>query len=211
MIPPRSLPLPSLRSPRIPPSALCSICHIELSPCARYSLLRGEMCSHLLADSTNLATRAVKVQQQLQLVQASISSSDARARRSGLVYQSPQKSHSRPDASRKLQGSPLSSPAIVDEERAALFRNNLLRSCWTPGMKSSDVQRSLDCWEQKLVRSEGRAMGACELTRLAVLADRGDARLRPSRAVDAVRPLAPTVDAWSRYRKVVNSCSHQRH
>lgn len=127
------------------------------------------MCS--LADNTNLATRAVKVQQQLQLVQASISSSDARARRSGLVYQSPQKSHSRPDASRKLQGSPLSSPAIVDEERAALFRNNLLRSCWTPGMKSSDVQRSLDCWEQKLVRSEGRAMGARELTRLAVLAD----------------------------------------
>jgi protein SFI1 len=51
-------------------------------------------------------------------------------------------------------GGPLintSAAKLVDEENAALFRNNLLRSCWKAGMKTEEVQHILTSWERKLV------------------------------------------------------------
>ena len=45
----------------------------------------------------------------------------------------------------------LSAPRIAEEEWAALFRNNLLRSCWKPGLTSDEVQHVLSLWERKLV------------------------------------------------------------
>jgi protein SFI1 len=44
-----------------------------------------------------------------------------------------------------------SAAKLVDEENAALFRNNLLRSCWKAGMKTEQVQHILTIWERKLV------------------------------------------------------------
>mmetsp|Transcript_229 Transcript_229/g.681 ORF Transcript_229/g.681 Transcript_229/m.681 type:complete len:2260 (-) Transcript_229:168-6947(-) len=44
-----------------------------------------------------------------------------------------------------------SASKLVDEENAALFRNNLLRSCWKAGMKTEEVQHILTIWERKLV------------------------------------------------------------
>ena len=40
---------------------------------------------------------------------------------------------------------------MAEEEWAALFRNNLLRSCWKPGLTSEEVQHVLTLWERKLV------------------------------------------------------------
>lgn len=40
---------------------------------------------------------------------------------------------------------------MAEEEWAALFRNNLLRSCWKPGLTSDEVQHVLTLWERKLV------------------------------------------------------------
>ena len=45
----------------------------------------------------------------------------------------------------------LSAPQMAEEEWAALFRNNLLRSCWKPGLTSDEVQHVLTLWERKLV------------------------------------------------------------
>ena len=42
---------------------------------------------------------------------------------------------------------------IAEEEWAALFRNNLLRSCWKPGLSADEVQFILTQWEKKLVHS----------------------------------------------------------
>ena len=44
-----------------------------------------------------------------------------------------------------------SAPKMAEEEWAALFRNNLLRSCWKPGLNSEEVQHVLTLWERKLV------------------------------------------------------------
>ena len=40
---------------------------------------------------------------------------------------------------------------MAEEEMAALFRNNLLRSCWKPGLSAEAVQHVLTIWEIKLV------------------------------------------------------------
>ena len=54
----------------------------------------------------------------------------------------------------------LSAPQMAEEEWAALFRNNLLRSCWKPGLTSDEVQHVLTLWERKLVE-----VCACPLSR----------------------------------------------
>ena len=42
---------------------------------------------------------------------------------------------------------------IAEEEWAALFRNNLLRSCWKPGLSAIQVQHILTQWERRLVEA----------------------------------------------------------
>jgi hypothetical protein len=42
---------------------------------------------------------------------------------------------------------------IAEEEWAALFRNNLLRSCWKPGLSAVEVQHILTQWERRLVEA----------------------------------------------------------
>ena len=44
-----------------------------------------------------------------------------------------------------------SGPQIEDEEWAAYFRNNLLKSCWKPGLRNEEVQAILTLAERKLV------------------------------------------------------------
>ena len=51
----------------------------------------------------------------------------------------------------------MSAPRMAEEEWAALFRNNLLRSCWKPGLTSDEVQHVLTLWERKLVEVRPRA------------------------------------------------------
>ena len=45
---------------------------------------------------------------------------------------------------------------VAEEEWQALFRNNLLRSCWKPGLSQGEVQHILAMWERKLVESMHR-------------------------------------------------------
>ena len=49
-----------------------------------------------------------------------------------------------------------SASRIAEEEWAALFRNNLLRSCWKPGLAADEVQYILAQWERKLVEAMHR-------------------------------------------------------
>jgi len=58
-----------------------------------------------------------------------------------------------PSRSSRTSGALINASAakIVDEENAALFRNNLLRSCWKPGLRNEEVQHILTLWERKLV------------------------------------------------------------
>ena len=56
-----------------------------------------------------------------------------------------------------VRGRPFIAPASAivrrapNEEFAALFRNNLLRSCWKPGLAPDEVQAVLTLWESRLV------------------------------------------------------------
>ena len=54
-------------------------------------------------------------------------------------------------AAKKKTALATAAPKMAEEEWAALFRNNLLRSCWKPGLTSEEVQHVLTLWERKLV------------------------------------------------------------
>jgi len=56
-----------------------------------------------------------------------------------------------PRSARRGTSALASGPQIEDEEWAAYFRNNLLKSCWKPGLRNEEVQRILTLAERKLV------------------------------------------------------------
>ena len=94
-----------------------------------------------------------------QAVQAAISSNDTRARTSVAVLP-PEIVHRHitrtpgltPKVPRgKLKSSLAASGMIEEEELAALFRNNMLRSCWKPGHSTEKVQRLLNAWEARVL------------------------------------------------------------
>ena len=61
-------------------------------------------------------------------------------------------------AAKKKTALATAAPKMAEEEWAALFRNNLLRSCWKPGLTSEEVQHVLTLWERKLVEVMHRWM-----------------------------------------------------
>ena len=88
----------------------------------------------------------------------------------------------------------LSAPQMAEEEWAALFRNNLLRSCWKPGLTSDEVQHVLTLWERKLVEVRPPRPLSRPASRALTLAH-AHAALRLRMRVSCVDPTHPSSTA----------------
>lgn len=75
----------------------------------------------------------------------------AMSERDDVSHLTPAGANGQLSANGRVRSSLADAGKIAEEEWAALFRNNLLRSCWKPGLSADEVQHILTRWERKLV------------------------------------------------------------
>ena len=98
-----------------------------------------------------------------------------------------------------------SSGKIAEEEWAALFRNNLLRSCWKPGLSQDEVQHILARWEHKLIESMHRWLHPEIWAGFRVWHHRTWPRslLENARARFFVRFVRPALNRWRSHSRIL--------
>ena len=94
---------------------------------------------------------------------------------------------------------------VVRDERIALFRNNLVRSCWKPGLSEDEVHYILAQWEKKLIEAMHRWLHPELWSGFQVWQHRTEPNtmLRHARARLFIRWVMPCLNRWRSHSRIL--------